>query len=49
MVKGGESAFTFKNMKDSFASAYKDLFNSNRNTVNNLINELYALNDMDMN
>ena len=49
MEKGGESAFTFKNMKDSFASVYKDLFNTNRNTVNNLLNELYGLNDMDMN
>lgn len=48
--KHGKSAFTFKNMSESFKTAYKDLFVSgNKNTVNSLINELYGLNDMDMN
>jgi len=48
--KYGKSAFTLKNVSDSFASAYKDLFVfSDKETINSLINKQYALNDMDMN
>ena len=44
------SAFTVKNMRESFLGVYSDLFNfSSEPTVNSLVNELYGLNDMDMN
>lgn len=47
--KHGKSAFTFKNMKEAFLGTYKDLFVfGDTPTINSLINELYALNDMDM-
>ncbi len=50
MEKHGKSAFTFSNVKSAFFSAYRDLFVfGNKPTKNSLINELYALNDMDMN
>lgn len=48
--KYGTTAFTFKNLQESFRSAYKDIFNfSDKKSVNTLINELYGLNDMDIN
>ena len=50
MERNGKSAFTFKNVFESFKSAYSDLFHfSDSPTLNSLINELYGLNDMDMN
>jgi hypothetical protein len=37
-------------MRESFLSVYSDLFNfSSEPTLNSLVNELYGLNDMDMN
>lgn len=48
--KHGKSAFTFKNMKESFIEVYKDLGHfGNSPTMCSLINELYGINDMDMN
>lgn len=45
-----KSAFTFKNLSQAFTSAYRDLFAfGDTKTKNGLINEYYALNDMDMN
>lgn len=50
MTEHGESAFTAKNMSEAFTSAYKDLFAfGDTKTVNGLINQVYGLNDMDMN
>lgn len=44
------SAFTYDNIKDAFISVYSDMFvNTNTPTKCSLLNELYGLNDMDMN
>lgn len=46
----GTDAFTFQNLKDSWLSAYSDMFHyGNGQSKAELINELYALNDMDVN
>lgn len=46
----GSNAFTFSNFKRSLKIAYSDLFNFSGNpTLCSRLNELYALNDMDMN
>lgn len=45
-----ETAFTFQHMSDSFKAAFADLFTFGRGpTLSNLLNQLYGLNDMDMN
>lgn len=46
----GQDSFTFKNMKDAYLFAMGDLFKSgNGKSKCELLNELYGLNDMDMN
>lgn len=46
----GNPAFTFKNMVDAYKTVNKDLFHySDKPTKCQLINELYGINDMDMN
>lgn len=46
----GTNAFTFKNMFDAYKEVNKDLFHySDKPTKCQLINELYGINDMDMN
>lgn len=46
----GQNAFTFKNMKDAYLFAMKDLFKSgNGKSKSELLNEVFGLNDMDMN
>lgn len=46
----GSKAFTLQNMKDAFSEVYKDMFHfSTEPTKCQLINELYGINDMDMN
>lgn len=48
--KHGDTAFTWKNMSESFAETYKDLFAfGDKKTTSSLLNELYGLNDMDIN
>lgn len=50
MRNRSDSAFTLKNISAAFTSAYRDLFAfGDTNTVNGLINQVYGLNDMDMN
>lgn len=45
-----KSAFTFQNMAAAFQDAFSDLFTLGfRTTKSHLLNELYGLNDMDMN
>lgn len=46
----GTEAFTFKNMKDAWLYAYSEMFHyGNGRSKAELINEFYALNDMDVN
>lgn len=46
----GTSAFTLKNMTDSWLTAYSEMFHyGNGRSKSELINEFYALNDMDVN
>lgn len=46
----GQDSFTFKNMKDAYMFAMGDLFkHGNGKSKCELLNELYGLNDMDMN
>lgn len=46
----GKDSFTFKNMKDSFLFSMSDMFQyGNGHSKSELLNELYGLNDMDMN
>lgn len=46
----GETSFTKKNMLDAYFFAYKDLFHyGNGNSLTELLNEFYGINDMDMN
>lgn len=44
-----QSAFTFNNLSSALKSALSDLFHMDSPTVCSLLNELYGLNDMDMN
>lgn len=46
----GETSFTKKNMIDAYFFAYKDLVHyGNGNSLTELLNEFYGINDMDMN
>ena len=47
----GKRVFTFQHMKDSFITVYKDLFHNynKKPSLCQAINQLYGLNDMDMN
>lgn len=46
----GETSFTKKNMLDAYFFAYKDLVHyGNGNSLSELLNEYYGINDMDMN
>jgi hypothetical protein len=46
----GKSAFTASNVRDAYFTAIRDLVHSgNKKTLCQLLNELYGLNDMDMN
>lgn len=46
----GKSAFTFKNVREAYFTAIKDIIHSgNEKTLCQLLNEVYGLNDMDMN
>ena len=47
-VYGGNVPYTKENMKDAFFTVYKDLF-TDKKSVAALINQIYAVNDMDMN
>ena len=42
-------AFTFSDLRKAFILCYRDLFSTKEPTLMQLINELYGLNDMDMN
>jgi hypothetical protein len=47
---GGSKAFTFTNFKTALSLLTKDLFDySGKPTVFSLMNEIYGINDMDMN
>lgn len=48
--RGTQEPFTFNNFKQSIKLVYSDLFNFSGNpTICSLLNELYGINDMDMN
>lgn len=42
-------AFNFQDLRKAFVLCYRDMFSTKEPTLMQLINELYALNDMDMN
>ena len=42
-------AFNFQDLRKAFILCYRDLFSTKEPTLMQLVNELYALNDMDMN
>ena len=42
-------AFNFQDLRKAFVLCYRDMFTNKEPTLMQLINELYALNDMDMN
>lgn len=46
---GQPDAFTFSDLRKAFVLCYRDIFSRKQPTLMQLINEQYALNDMDMN
>lgn len=46
---GQPDAFNFQDLRKAFILCYRDMFSTKEPTLMQLINELYALNDMDMN
>ena len=47
----GDTSFTLENMKDAYGYVYKDLIHidKNGNSLTEMLNEYYGINDMDMN
>lgn len=46
----GDTSFTFKNLKDSYFEAYREMFHYGEgNSLPEQLNEFYGINDMDMN